>query len=137
MPSSSEVRLIALTKTFGRTVAVDAISAEIPGGSYCCLLGPSGCGKTTTLRMIAGHEAPTSGDITVGGLRVTSLAPSRRRTSRICANGAPNGMPRENKTVEYLQKTWGIFWVMSRSRPKRRGVMPGKMGAHCITKFAS
>src|SRR6516162_1714512 len=81
MTSSSEVRLIALTKTFGRTVAVDAISAEIPGGSYCCLLGPSGCGKTTTLRMIAGHEVPTSGDIAVGGVRVTDLPPARRRTS--------------------------------------------------------
>jgi ABC-type Fe3+/spermidine/putrescine transport system ATPase subunit len=40
MTASSEVRLIELTKTFGRTVAVDVISAEIPGGSYCCLLGP-------------------------------------------------------------------------------------------------
>lgn len=81
MKASSEVRLIALTKTFGRTVAVDAISAEIPGGSYCCLLGPSGCGKTTTLRMIAGHEAPTSGDITIGGSPVTALPPQRRRTA--------------------------------------------------------
>ena len=81
MTSSSEVRLIALTKTFGRTVAVDAISAEIPGGSYCCVLGPSGCGKTTTLRMIAGHEIPTGGDIVVGGARVTDLPPARRRTS--------------------------------------------------------
>src|SRR5271167_2309538 len=81
MTASSEVRLIALTKTFGRTVAVDAISAEIPGGSYCCLLGPSGCGKTTTLRMIAGHEAPTSGEVTVGGARVTNLPPARRRTA--------------------------------------------------------
>ena len=81
MTSSSEVRLIALTKTFGRTVAVDAISAEIPGGSYCCLLGPSGCGKTTTLRMIAGHEVPTGGDIIVGGVSVTDLPPARRRTS--------------------------------------------------------
>src|SRR5271163_5001971 len=81
MTASSEVRLIELTKTFGRTVAVDAISAEIPGGSYCCLLGPSGCGKTTTLRMIAGHEPPTSGEVTVGGARVTHLPPARRRTA--------------------------------------------------------
>ncbi|HJY49306.1 MAG TPA: ATP-binding cassette domain-containing protein, partial [Stellaceae bacterium] len=81
MTASSEVRLIELTKTFGPTVAVDAISAEIPGGKYCCLLGPSGCGKTTTLRMIAGHEAPTSGDIIVGGARVTDLPPARRRTA--------------------------------------------------------
>ena len=81
MIPSSEVRLVALTKTFGRTVAVDAISAEIPGGSYCCLLGPSGCGKTTTLRLIAGHEIPTGGDIIVGGACVTDLPPARRGTS--------------------------------------------------------
>src|SRR5258706_11616943 len=81
MASSSDVQLVGLTKHFGRTVAVDAISAEIPGGKYCCLLGPSGCGKTTTLRMIAGHEAPTSGDIIVGGARVTDLPPARRRTA--------------------------------------------------------
>jgi putative spermidine/putrescine transport system ATP-binding protein len=81
MTASSEVRLIELTKTFGRTVAVDAISAEIPGGSYCCLPGPSDCGKTTTFRMIAGHEAPTSGDIIVGGAQVTDLPPARRRTA--------------------------------------------------------
>src|SRR5690242_14936905 len=81
MTPSSEVQLVALTKIFGRTVAVDAISAEIPAGSYCCLLGPSGCGKTTTLRMIAGHEVPTSGEIIVGGARVTDLPPARRRTA--------------------------------------------------------
>ena len=88
MTASSEVRLIELTKTFGRTVAVDAISAEVPGGSYCCLLGPSGCGKTTTLRMIAGHEAPTSGNVTVGGARVTDLPPARRRTAMMFQNYA-------------------------------------------------
>ncbi len=81
MIASSEVRLIALTKSFGRTIAVDAITAEIPAGSYCCLLGPSGCGKTTTLRMIAGHEVPTSGEIVVGGARVIGLPPARRRTA--------------------------------------------------------
>src|SRR5713226_5919055 len=55
--------------------------AEIPGGTYCCLLGPSGCGKTTILRMIAGHETPTGGEIAVGGARVTHLPPARRRTA--------------------------------------------------------
>jgi putative spermidine/putrescine transport system ATP-binding protein len=88
MTASSEVRLIELTKTFGRTVAVDAISAEIPGGNYCCLLGPSGCGKTTTLRMIAGHEVPTAGAVTVGGARVTHLPPARRRTAMMFQNYA-------------------------------------------------
>ncbi|HTZ36773.1 MAG TPA: ABC transporter ATP-binding protein [Stellaceae bacterium] len=81
MTSPSDVQLIAVTKRFGQTVAVDAIDALIRSGSYCCLLGPSGCGKTTTLRMIAGHEFPTSGEIAVGGNRVTHLPPARRRTA--------------------------------------------------------
>jgi putative spermidine/putrescine transport system ATP-binding protein len=81
MAASSDVQLIAVEKRFGQTVAVKAIDTLIPGGTYCCLLGPSGCGKTTTLRMIAGHEFPTSGEIAVGGARVTTLPPARRRTA--------------------------------------------------------
>jgi len=81
MASVSDVQLVAVTKRFGSTVAVDAIDAEIPGGTYCCLLGPSGCGKTTILRMIAGHETPTEGEIAVGGARVTHLPPARRHTA--------------------------------------------------------
>jgi putative spermidine/putrescine transport system ATP-binding protein len=81
MASSSDVQLIGVTKRFGQTVAVDMIDALIPSGAYCCLLGPSGCGKTTTLRMIAGHEFPSSGEIAVGGVRVTQLPPARRRTA--------------------------------------------------------
>ena len=57
MDSRSDIELVAVTKRFGATTAVDAVSLRIPSASYCCLLGPSGCGKTTTLRMIAGHEA--------------------------------------------------------------------------------
>jgi putative spermidine/putrescine transport system ATP-binding protein len=85
---SSEVQLTALTKVFGRTVAVDGIDARVAPGSYCCLLGPSGCGKTTTLRMIAGHEFPTSGEIMLGGARVTLLPPARRRTAMMFQNYA-------------------------------------------------
>jgi putative spermidine/putrescine transport system ATP-binding protein len=81
MASSSDVQLIDVTKHFGQTVAVDTINALIGPGTYCCLLGPSGCGKTTTLRMIAGHEFPTSGEIAVGGIRVTRLPPARRNTA--------------------------------------------------------
>jgi putative spermidine/putrescine transport system ATP-binding protein len=88
MASSSDVQLISVTKRFGQTVAVDGIDAEIAPGSYCCLLGPSGCGKTTTLRMIAGHEVPTSGDIAIGGVRVTTLPPARRRTAMMFQNYA-------------------------------------------------
>src|SRR5580700_2510858 len=88
MASSSDVQLIAVTKRFGHTVAVEAIDAEIPGGTYCCLLGPSGCGKTTTLRMIAGHEIPTGGEIVIGGASVTALPPARRHTAMMFQNYA-------------------------------------------------
>src|SRR5262245_65015186 len=73
MAASGHVELRSVTKRFDQTLAVDDISLTIPHGSYCCLLGPSGCGKTTILRMIAGHEAPTAGDIRIGGESVVGL----------------------------------------------------------------
>src|SRR3984893_4830455 len=76
-----DVELIAVTKRYGSTLAVDGISLRIPRASYCCLLGPSGCGKTTTLRMIAGHEAITDGDILIGGQNVSNLPPVARGTA--------------------------------------------------------
>ncbi len=54
---------------------MDGINLRIADGSYCCLLGPSGCGKTTMLRMIAGHETPTDGEILIGG----EMSPASRR----------------------------------------------------------
>jgi putative spermidine/putrescine transport system ATP-binding protein len=76
-----DVELVSVTKRFGSSVAVDAISLRIPRASYCCLLGPSGCGKTTTLRMIAGHETVTEGDVLIGGANVTMLPTVRRGTA--------------------------------------------------------
>jgi putative spermidine/putrescine transport system ATP-binding protein len=70
-----------VTKRYGATVAVDAVDLRIPAGRYCCLLGPSGCGKTTTLRMIAGHESVTAGDIRLGDDVITDLPPARRGTA--------------------------------------------------------
>ncbi len=76
------VELIAVTKRYGGTVtAVDAVDLRIPSGSYCCLIGPSGCGKTSTLRMIAGHETATAGDILIGARNVTELPPAERGTA--------------------------------------------------------
>ncbi|PSB09704.1 ABC transporter ATP-binding protein [filamentous cyanobacterium CCP2] len=75
------VLLRSVTKKYGSFTAVENINLEIPPGSYCCLLGPSGCGKTTTMRMIAGHEEISSGDIYIGDLRVNDLPPAKRSTS--------------------------------------------------------
>ena len=77
----SDLELIKLTKRYGATTAVDAIDLKIAAASYCCLLGPSGCGKTSTLRMIAGHESASEGDIVFGAHNVTNLAPAKRGTA--------------------------------------------------------
>ncbi|HEX9329053.1 MAG TPA: ABC transporter ATP-binding protein, partial [Reyranella sp.] len=79
--ASGEVAVVGVTKRFGETTAVKDLSLTIPHGSYCCLLGPSGCGKTTILRMIAGHEKPTSGDIRIGGQSVLGLPQMQRGTA--------------------------------------------------------
>jgi putative spermidine/putrescine transport system ATP-binding protein len=79
--ASGEIRLVNLTKTFGASTAVDNISLTIPHGSYCCLLGPSGCGKTTILRMIAGHETPTSGETYIDKEMVVGKPPVARGTA--------------------------------------------------------
>jgi putative spermidine/putrescine transport system ATP-binding protein len=76
------VELVSLTKRFALgSVAVDSINLRIASGSYCCLLGPSGCGKTTTLRMIAGHESVTSGDILLDNRNISQLPASDRGTA--------------------------------------------------------
>ncbi|HTS53717.1 MAG TPA: ABC transporter ATP-binding protein [Burkholderiales bacterium] len=75
------IELAGVTKRFGETIAVKNISLRIPAGSYCCLLGPSGCGKTTILRMIAGHESPTEGDVLIDNENVTGFPPVRRGTA--------------------------------------------------------
>ncbi|WP_419896422.1 ABC transporter ATP-binding protein [Roseomonas sp. USHLN139] len=77
----ADVELISVTKRYGTAIAVDGISLAIPPASYCCLLGPSGCGKTSTLRMIAGHESISAGDILLAGRNVTDLAPVERGTA--------------------------------------------------------
>jgi putative spermidine/putrescine transport system ATP-binding protein len=79
--AGSNLELVALTKLYGATVAVDGINLRVPTNSYCCLLGPSGCGKTSTLRLVAGHETASSGDILIGMNNVTGLPPAARGTA--------------------------------------------------------
>ncbi len=74
----TRVQLDEVTKRFGATVAVDAVSADIQDGEFVTLLGPSGCGKTTTLRMVAGLVDPTAGKIRFDG-QVVNNVPSHKR----------------------------------------------------------
>jgi putative spermidine/putrescine transport system ATP-binding protein len=81
MTAHSDLELVSLTKRYGETTAVDAISHHFKPGVYACLLGPSGCGKSSTLRMIAGHEDVSDGSIVLGGRDVSHLPPAKRGTA--------------------------------------------------------
>src|SRR6201995_2427679 len=77
------VRLEALEKRFEVVVAVDSIDLEIASGEFFSLLGPSGCGKTTTLRLIAGFERPTAGDVRLDGVSLAAVPPDRRNVNTV------------------------------------------------------
>jgi spermidine/putrescine transport system ATP-binding protein len=66
------------SKHYGDVIAADNVSLTIHRGEFLSFLGPSGCGKTTALRMLAGFEVPTSGDVLLDGQRVNELPPYRR-----------------------------------------------------------
>ncbi|MDY8108323.1 ABC transporter ATP-binding protein [Fulvimarina sp. 2208YS6-2-32] len=109
MPSNAaDLELADVTKAYGDTLAVDHISLKIPAGTYCCLLGPSGCGKSSTLRMVAGHEFISDGDIMIGNTIVNDLPPARRGTAMMFQNYAlfPHLNVREN--VAFALKMAGV-----------------------------
>ncbi len=78
-----DVELIGVTKRFGDVVAVDRMNLSIPASSFTSLLGPSGCGKTTTLRMIAGFEQPTEGEILLAGRPIAGVPPYQRNVNTV------------------------------------------------------
>ena len=79
----ASVETRALRKRFGDTVAVDGVDLAAREGEYLVLLGPSGCGKTTLLRLIAGLERPTEGDVLIGGRVVNDLPPRLRKIAMV------------------------------------------------------
>lgn len=82
MRTSHDLELVHVTKRYaGGAVAVSDVSHLFVGGTYVCLLGPSGCGKSSTLRMIAGHETVTEGQIVLAGKEVAQLPPAKRGTA--------------------------------------------------------
>ena len=85
---SAILELRGVSKVFPSHRAVNDLSLEIPRGEFFSLLGPSGCGKTTTLRMIAGFEAPTSGEIRLNGARIDHLPPYKRNVNTVFQNYA-------------------------------------------------
>lgn len=95
---SAHLELRDLVKQYAKHTALDGLSLEIREGEFFGLLGPSGCGKTTTLRLIAGFEQPTRGEILLRGTRLDGLPPYRRNVSTVFQNYAlfPHLTVREN-----------------------------------------
>jgi ABC-type Fe3+/spermidine/putrescine transport system ATPase subunit len=107
--SSSGLDLVDVSKVFpGGTLAVDEFNLHVDHGEYVVLLGPSGCGKTTTLRMIGGHEFPTSGDILLDGKSLVSLPAHKRPTTTVFQHFAlfPHRTVLQN--VEFGLKMHGV-----------------------------
>ncbi len=82
----AEIKLLNLRKEFKGTVAVQGTNLEVKEGEFLVLVGPSGCGKTTTLRMIAGLEEPTSGEVVIDGRPATDLEPGQRNLGMVFQN---------------------------------------------------
>ena len=84
----AEIVLDGVTKVFGDVIAVNAVSLEVHDGEFMVLVGPSGCGKSTVLRMLAGLEEVTAGEIEIGGEQVTDLEPKLRDIAMVFQNYA-------------------------------------------------
>jgi len=82
------VRFDGVTKRFGETVAVDALSLDIFAGEFFALLGPSGCGKSTLLRLLAGFETPSEGSVLLDGAAIDAVPPHRRPVNMMFQNYA-------------------------------------------------
>lgn len=125
------VELVSIAKSYdGQANAVEDINLTIPDGAYCCILGPSGCGKSTMLRMVAGHEDPTEGQILIGGEDVVGLAPVERRTAMMFQSYAlfPHLTVRDN--IAFALRVRGL------SKAERNAKAEAMMEKVRLTEFA-
>jgi multiple sugar transport system ATP-binding protein len=104
----SEVEVRDIRKSFGGANAVDGVSLVCHDGEYLVLLGPSGCGKTTLLRMIAGLEQPTGGDILIGGKSVKGLPPRARKIAMVFQSYALYPHKRVGQNISFPLEAQGM-----------------------------
>ncbi|MEO0767607.1 MAG: ABC transporter ATP-binding protein, partial [Pseudomonadota bacterium] len=119
----AEIQLRNISKRWGSFVGVDDFNLTIPDREFLVLLGPSGCGKTTTMRMIAGLEDPTDGEITVDGTVVNNLDPKDRDVAMVFQSYAlyPNMSVYEN--IRFPLKVRGIDPNTHDERVRRASAM--------------
>jgi spermidine/putrescine transport system ATP-binding protein len=115
-PQRTIIEFRNITKRFGAVVAVDNVSLTIQEGEFFALLGPSGCGKTTLLRMLAGFETPTSGQILIDGRDITRDPPNKRPVNMVFQSYAVFPHLSVLKNIEYGLKMEGVPAVERRER---------------------
>ncbi len=117
MRTSHDLELVHVTKRYaGGAVAVSDVSHLFRGGTYVCLLGPSGCGKSSTLRMMAGHETVTEGNIILAGKEVTHLEPAKRGTAMMFQSYALFPHLSVTDNVAFSLKMQGVETAVRRKR---------------------
>ena len=104
----ADVVLSHVRKEFGSFTAVEDLNLAIERGEFVSLLGPSGCGKTTTLRMLAGLEFPTSGEIHIGGRVVNDVAPAKRDIAMVFQSYALYPHMTVERNIAYPLKKRGV-----------------------------
>ncbi len=115
-PTQPLVLFDHVTKRFGPTTAVDSISLQIFEGEFLSIMGPSGCGKTTTLRMLAGLEEPSEGEIQLAGERINNVTVSERDTPMVWQSLALFPFLNVIKNVEFGLKMRGVSATERRHR---------------------
>lgn len=121
----AEVRLQNITKQFGTQTAVATMNLTINDGEFMVLVGPSGCGKTTTLRMIAGLEEPTDGDIFIGERNVTYLEPKARDIAMVFQNYALYPHMKVFDNLAYSMKLAGVEKQQIKNQVDKAAAMLG------------
>ena len=104
----ADVVLSNINKVFGTFTAVDGLNLDIRQGEFVSLLGPSGCGKTTTLRMLAGLEFPSGGEIRIGDRVVNDLAPGQRDIAMVFQSYALYPHMSVGQNIAYPLKKRGV-----------------------------
>ncbi len=122
----ASIGLEGITKTFGDTRVLNGIDLDIADGEFLTLVGPSGCGKSTTLRIIAGLEAQTAGNVEIDGVVVNDVRPSRRDLAMVFQSYAlyPHLTVRQNLATPLLLRDLG-FWERF---PLLGALIPGQRG---------
>lgn len=106
--SKYDLECVNVSKEFGTVNAVAEVSIDISSGSFFSILGPSGCGKTTLIRMIAGFETPTSGDIRIKGKSVLNLPPNKRNVKMVFQHLALFPMMNVHQNIAYGLQCMGV-----------------------------